>query len=57
MKTDISQIELGQTISQPETVPGCVQLARFKNMRSKKKTVVVKRYNLSDISDDIRDER
>jgi len=53
MKTEINQIEFGQTISQPATVPGYVQLARFKNMRSKKKTVVVKRYNLSDISDDI----
>ena len=51
MKADINQLELGNVIGSPSTLPGCVQLARVKNRN--KKIVVVKKYNLSELSDDI----
>ena len=52
-KTDPSQFEFGQVISQPQSLPGCVQLASYTNAKNNSaRTVVVKRYNLSDIQED-----
>ena len=60
MKADVSQLEQGQIISSPETLAGCVQVARVRNMRNNnsgsKKLVVIKKYYLSDISGDEEDD-
>ena len=58
MKADVSQLEQGQIISQPETLPGCVQLARIRNTRNNtsagnKKLVVIKKYFISDITESL----
>ena len=53
LRPDRSQFELGQVISQPQSIPGCVQVASYTNARNNAaKTVVVKKYNLSDIQED-----
>ena len=47
LKADASQFEAGQIISQPESLPGCVQVARLRNERnSAKRVVVVKKYQV-----------
>ena len=47
LKADASQFENGQIISQPESLPGCVQVARLRNERnSAKRVVVVKKYQV-----------
>ena len=56
MKADVSQLEQGQIISHPETLPGCVRLARIRNTRNNtsagnKKLVVIKKYFISDITE------
>ena len=56
LKADHSQFEFGQVISQPESLPGCVQVARYNNAKTNtSRTVVVKKYNLADISRDTAD--
>ena len=51
IQADASQFDLGQLISAPSSLPGCVQLARLRNTRTNtKRLVVVKRYNLAELT-------